>query len=158
MGDLRFRPPKKLDFPEEPKTVFVGSNTSNPYHNSVCVQMDFHEKIQGIEDCLHLNIYVPETKKSGKLPVMFWIHGGGFFAGSASPDFYGPEHFLDHDIILVTINYRLGPLGFLTLGNDLMPGNLGLRDQILALEWVQENIAQFGGDPKKVTIAGRVPV
>ena len=120
--------------------------------------MDFHEKIQGIEDCLHLNIYVPETKKSGKLPVMFWIHGGGFFAGSASPDFYGPEHFLDHDIILVTINYRLGPLGFLTLGNDLMPGNLGLRDQILALEWVQENIAQFGGDPKKVTIAGRVPV
>ena len=85
---------------------------------------------------------------------MVWIHGGGFFAGSASPAFYGPEHLLDHDIILVSINYRVGPLSFLTLENDELPGNLALRDQILALEWIQENIKYFGGDPDKVTIAG----
>ena len=88
------------------------------------------------------------------LPVMVWIHGGGFFAGSASPAFYGPEHLLDHDIILVSINYRVGPLSFLTLENDELPGNLALRDQILALEWIQENIQYFGGDSDKVTIAG----
>ena len=81
---------------------------------------------------------------------MVWNHGGGFFAGSASPAFYGPKHLLDHDIILVNINYR----GFLTLENDELPGNLTLRDQILALEWIQENIKYFGGDPDKVTIAG----
>ena len=70
--------------------------------------MDFHETIQGSEDCLHLNIYVPQGNGNEEklFPVMFWIHGGGFFAGSASPDFYGPEHILDHDIVLVTINYR----------------------------------------------------
>ena len=67
---------------------------------------------------------------------------------------YCPEHLLDHDIILVSINYRVGPLSFLTLENDELPGNLALRDQILALEWIQENIKYFGGDPDKVTIAG----
>ena len=86
---------------------------------------------------------------------MVWIHGGGFFAGSSSPAFYGPEHLLDHDIILVSINYRVGPLSFLTLENDELPGNLALRDQIFALEWVQENIKYFGGNPNKVTIAGK---
>ena len=78
----------------------------------------------------------------------------GIFAGSASPAFYGPEYLLDHNIILVSINYRVGPLSFLTLENDELPGNLALRDQILALEWIQENIKYFGGDPDKVTIAG----
>ena len=101
-----------------------------------------------------LKIYIHFSVNQTLLPVMVWIHGGGFFAGSASPAFYGPEHLLDHDIILVSINYRVGPLSFLTLENDELPGNLALRDQILALEWIQESIKYFGGDPDKVTIAG----
>jgi carboxylesterase type B len=68
--------------------------------------------------------------------------------------FYGPEHIMDHNVILVTVNYRLGPLSFTTLENDLMPGNLGLRDQILALQWVNDNIQSFGGDRKRITIFG----
>ncbi len=61
---------------------------------------------------------------------MAWIHGGGFFAGSGNPDIYGPEYFMDFDVIVVTINYRVGALGFFTLENELAPGNLGLRDQV----------------------------
>ena len=103
---------------------------------------------------LFQNSFIHFSVNQTSWPVMVWIHGGGFFAGSASPSFYGPEHLLDHDIILVSINYRVGPLSFLTLENDELPGNLALRDQILALEWIQENIKYFGGDPDKVTIAG----
>jgi len=154
IGDLRFTFPQKIA--PNGQRYYVGNNASNPFTDSICSQMDFHEVITGQEDCLHLHVYVPETGKVNQtsLPVMVWIHGGGFFAGSASPSFYGPEHLLDHDIILVSINYRVGPLSFLTLENDELPGNLALRDQILALEWIQENIKYFGGDPDKVTIAG----
>ena len=117
--------------------------------------MDFLEEVYGEEDCLHLHIYVPEVSpKIKKLPVVVWIHGGGFFAGSADPKTYGPEHFMDYDVILIAINYRVGPLAFLTLENDIMPGNLGIWDQIEALKWIQKNIENFGGDPKKVTIMG----
>ena len=114
--------------------------------------MDFSEKISGFEDCLYLHIYAPENATN--LPVIVWIHGGGFFAGSADPKTYGPEHFMDYDVVLVAINYRVGPLAFLTLENDVLPGNLGIRDQIVALEWVQENIEYFGGNSQKVTIMG----
>ena len=120
--------------------------------------MDMLEVLDGQEDCLHLHVYVPNTttpkQENKKLPIIFWIHGGGFFAGSGSPKAYGPEHFMDYDLILVAINYRVGPLAFLTLENDLMPGNLGIHDQILALKWTQDNIEYFGGDPGKVTIMG----
>lgn len=72
-----------------------------------------------------------------------------------SADMYGPEYMMDReDIVYVTCNYRVGPLGFITTGDALIPGNNGLKDQVAALEWVQRNIANFGGDPKKITIAG----
>ena len=117
--------------------------------------MDMLEILDGQEDCLHLHIYVPDVpKQNKKLPIIFWIHGGGFFAGSGSPKAYGPEHFMDYDVIVVAINYRVGPLAFMTLENDLMPGNLGIHDQILALKWTHENIEYFGGDHGKVTIMG----
>ena len=74
--------------------------------------------------------------------------------GSGTYADYGPQHFMNKNVIIVTINYRLGPLGFLSMGTEDVPGNAGLRDQVLALEWVQQNIANFGGDPSLVTIFG----
>ena len=139
--------------------IFVGDDTTkNPFTASTCTQMDLTEAILGQEDCLHLHVYVPaaaaDIENASLLPVIFWIHSGGFIFDSGSTFLYGPEHIMDYDVIVVSINYRLGLLGFMTLENDVMPTNLGLRDQILALEWVQDNIKYFGGDPKKVTIAG----
>lgn len=111
------------------------------------------------EDCLFLNIWSPAADGK-KRPVMFWIHGGGFAIGSgASPLYNGTNLAKRGDVVVVTINYRLGPLGFLYF-NDIAPGNhdfennLGIKDQIAALKWVKENIAAFGGDPDMVTIFG----
>ncbi|XP_049791554.1 venom carboxylesterase-6-like [Schistocerca nitens] len=105
----------------------------------------------GSEDCLYLNVYVPAAA-SGPLPVMFYIHGGAFKFGY--PFFSNPDYLVEKGVVLVTISYRLGALGFLSLMNDDIPGNAGLKDQVLALQWVQRNIAAFGGDPSKVAIFG----
>lgn len=106
----------------------------------------------GKEDCLYLNIYgVPNPHKL--LPVIVYIHGGGFFFGSART--YGPAYLLQKDVILVTIQYRLGVLGFLSTGDHVCPGNQGLKDQALALKWVHDNIHAFGGNRDKVTILGQ---
>ncbi|TRY61736.1 hypothetical protein TCAL_13366, partial [Tigriopus californicus] len=107
----------------------------------------------GVEDCLVVNVYT--TALQDQRPVMVWIHGGSFNSGAATPRVYGPEFLLDKDVVLVTINYRLGPLGFLSNGKDDFPGNLGLWDQRLALQWIQKNIAVFGGDKNKVTLFGQ---
>jgi carboxylesterase type B len=86
--------------------------------------------------------------------VLLWIHGGGFSAGSGSEYDYDPVNFMEKDVVVVAINYRLGPLGFLTFGNDMASGNLGLRDQQLAIQWTRNYIQNFGGDPNKITIFG----
>jgi para-nitrobenzyl esterase len=111
------------------------------------------------EDCLYLNVYTPAADGAGR-PVMVWIHGGGFVIGSASQPIYDGSHLARRgDVVVVTINYRLGPLGFLYL-EQLCPdlegavGNAGMRDQVAALEWVRDNIQAFGGDPARVTIFG----
>ena len=104
------------------------------------------------EDCLYLNVYTPEVV--GNNSVMVWIHGGALTVGSGSERRFGPKFLLDKNIILVTINYRLGAFGFLSLENPLMPGNQGLKDQVLALEWVRNNIESFGGNPDDVTLFG----
>ena len=106
------------------------------------------------EDCLHLNVFVPGGEELADLPVMVWIHGGAYVGGSGGDYYYGPEFLMDKGLILVTINYRLGALGFLNLRTQEAPGNAALWDQHLALTWVQQNIRAFGGDPGKVTIAG----
>ena len=112
----------------------------------------------GEEDCLVLNIYVPENvinnKNDEKLPVMIWIHGGGLMTGSGSLLDYDPVYLVNKNVAIVTINYRLGPFGFLSMGTDSVPGNAGFRDQVMAMKWVQKNIADFGGDPDSVTIFG----
>jgi len=108
-------------------------------------------EIQGQEDCLYLSVDTSDTQPQVLKPVMFWIHGGGFNTGSGNAM---PHYLIDEDIVLVRINYRLGPLGFLSLGSPRVSGNQGIRDMILALQWVQGNIDMFGGDPEKVTIFG----
>lgn len=105
----------------------------------------------GTEDCLYLNVYTPHTVKyenqNSGLPVMVFFHGGGFICGAGK--WNGPDHFLDDDVVLVTVNYRLGPLGFLSTEDENCPGNFGLKDQVLALKFVRQNIKQFGGDPER---------
>jgi para-nitrobenzyl esterase len=103
------------------------------------------------EDCLNLNVWTPDPGRSG-LPVMVWIHGGAFRNGTGMIPTYDGTHFARDGVVCVTINYRLGVEGFLYLGDGT--ANLGLLDQIAALQWVQENIAAFGGDPGNVTIFG----
>ena len=85
---------------------------------------------------------------------MAWIHGGGFNTGSSGEFFYEPGYLLDKDVILVSINYRLGIFGFLTLANENLSGNQGLWDQLGGLKWIKKNIAAFGGNPNKVTLFG----
>ena len=109
------------------------------------------------EDCLHLNIQTPATSTKDKLPVLVWIHGGGFTTGDANSD---GAKFARQGIVYVSLGYRLGALGFLSLpelsqeNERGISGNYGLLDMIEGLKWVHENIAQFGGDPAKVTIMG----
>lgn len=112
------------------------------------------------EDCLYLNIWTPATQSEDKLPVMVWIHGGGFTSGSGSAGWYNGRAFAERGVVLITINYRLGPFGFLAHplldqeSGKNVSGNYGILDQIAALYWVQRNISAFGGDPDNVTIFG----
>ncbi|XP_060531567.1 uncharacterized protein LOC132705150 [Cylas formicarius] len=151
VGPLRFKPP----LPLEPWTdVYNATEERN-----ICYQVQFNKPTEN-EDCLFLNVFTPKDIASSNepdLPVMIYIHGGGFVIGSGLIDDggTGPDFFMNYDVILVSINYRLGPFGFLSTGDLVIPGNLGLKDQVMALKWVQENIAYFGGDPDKVTIFGQ---
>jgi len=113
------------------------------------------------EDCLYLNVWTPATLVNEKLPVMVWIHGGGFSAGSGTVPLYDGEAMARKGVVFVTINYRLGIFGFLAHpelsaeSEYQVSGNYGILDQIAALKWVKENIAAFGGNPDNVTIAGQ---
>ncbi|CAK1554319.1 unnamed protein product [Leptosia nina] len=124
--------------------------------SNICPQIEeFSKEIRGNLDCLRLNIYVPNVATTrNKLPVLVWIHGGGFQYGSGAKYAAGPRFIVRHDIILVSINYRLGPYGFMCLDLPEVSGNQGLKDQTLALRWVRDNIQEFGGDPNQVTIYG----
>ena len=104
------------------------------------------------ESTLNVNVFTPDPSASG-LPVLVWIHGGGFFAGSPASEWYDGRNFNRDGVVTVTISYRLGFDGFGWIADA--PSNRGVRDWLLALEWVQQNIAAFGGDPAKVTIAGQ---
>lgn len=109
----------------------------------------------GQQDCLILNVHTPlNAPADAKLPVMVFIHGGGFFQGSGSVFFYGPKYLVPKGVILVTVNYRLNIQGFLCLRTKEAPGNAAMKDQVAALKWVQRNIRVFGGDPDNVTLFG----
>ncbi|XP_047475478.1 juvenile hormone esterase-like isoform X1 [Penaeus chinensis] len=111
------------------------------------------DDIIGEEDCLYLNVFTPKRKKPDeRLPVMVYIHGGAFFLGGAHE--YLPHVLMNHNIVLVVMQYRLGTLGFMSTEDMVMPGNFGMKDQVMALRWVQDNIHNFGGDAARVTIFG----
>jgi len=118
----------------------------------------FGGKVKGKEDGgLVLNVFATKevlAKPDSPVPVMVWIHGGAFGIGSGTTDMYSPVWLMDHGVVIVTINYRLGAFGFLSTGDNEIPANLGLWDQRMALVWVKENISKFGGDPDNVTIFG----
>lgn len=151
LGELRFRAPV-----EEPG--WHGERLA-VLDAPMCMQRDPFRRdtlIEGSEDCLYLNVYTPDPvpETSAPLPVMVWFHGGGWQCGSGISSFYGPDFLLDHDIVLVSANFRLGPLGFLSTETLDCPGNNGLKDQLQVLRWVRDNIAAFGGDPQSVTVFG----
>ncbi len=112
------------------------------------------------EDCLYLNVYTPAKSVNEKLPVLVWIYGGGFSAGSTATPWYDGKKLAQKGVLFVSIAYRVGQLGFLAHPElsaenpSHVSGNYGLLDQIAALQWIQKNIAAFGGDPNKVTIFG----
>ena len=113
----------------------------------------FKEGLPISEDCLFLNIYAPAVREQD-VAVMIWIHGGGFIAGAADP--YRSDALAAHgNVIVVTINHRVSLWGFLSTEDEHAPGNYGLFDQHLAIQWVHDNIKAFGGDPSRVTIFGQ---
>lgn len=157
VGPLRWRPP-------EAAPVWQGVRRADRFA-PICPQEGAYPPESPAEpmseDCLYLNVWVPEHREGGRLPVMVWIYGGALQNGSASTPLYSGEHLARHGVIVVTANYRLGVLGFLSL-DELRresargtSGNYGLLDQIAALAWVHRNIGAFGGDPGIVTVFGQ---
>jgi para-nitrobenzyl esterase len=154
MGDLRWRAP----IPEKPWNGPLDATNYSP----PCAQNSGGSMLaRSQEDCLYLNVWTPEWPPKSRLPVMFWIHGGGNYGGTASSANFDGEKLARHGVVLVSANYRLTIFGFLAhpeLTRESphhASGNYGLMDQIRALEWVRDNIAQFGGDPENVTIFGQ---
>lgn len=145
---LPAQPPQPWDG-ERDATTFGPTVTQNPYRAPLdSVFSD--PRIEGDEQ-LNLNVWTPDT--AGSAPVLVWIHGGAFVRGSGSIPHYDGTSFARNGIVCVTINYRVGAPGFLDVGDE--HANIGLRDQIAALTWVQEHIVAFGGDPTRVTVAGQ---
>ena len=148
VGNLRWRAPRRYG-------SFPGFFLEATQFGSECTQAG-----GGSEDCLFLNVFTPRSASGNGggpgLPVMFWIHGGGLVNGSSDP--YNPRQLVKNGVIVVTINYRLGYLGFFAQSaidaEGHLKGNYGLMDQQFALKWVRRNIAAFGGDPHRVTIFG----
>jgi len=159
VGDLRWKPP-------QPPASWKGVREAKEF-SSACWQTPYQEgsiyqaKLPPLsEDCLYLNIWTAAKSANDRLPVMVWIHGGGFTRGSGISEAYNGENFARKGVVLVTINYRLGIFGFfshpaLTAESEHhASGNFGLQDQVAALGWVKKNIAAFGGNPTNVTIFG----
>jgi len=158
VGNLRWKPPQAV----KPWPGVRDGATFGPS----CPQIDLLERLYGqkigpmSEDCLYLNVWAPSKKGPEKYPVMVWIHGGSYTMGSGATSAYDGEALARQGVIVVTINYRLGPFGFfahpeLTKESpNKSSGNYGLLDQIASLQWVKRNIASFGGDSGRVTIFG----
>ncbi|MFX1457566.1 MAG: carboxylesterase/lipase family protein [Promethearchaeota archaeon] len=150
VGDLRFKAPA----PVESWTDVLDATKYSPVSIQPPSNLEFGEPMpQNEAECLTLNVFT-QSLDDGKRPVMFWIHGGGYTTGSAVM-YDGSRLVLRGDVVVVTINYRLGYLGFLYMPD--MPdttANAGLLDMVAALEWVRDNISKFGGDPNNVTIFG----
>ena len=157
VGDLRWRPP-------QPPAKWQGVRPADKFAPQ-CVQSfgggpEDSKPPAMSEDCLYLNVWTPARSARDRIPVLVWIYGGGFNAGATSVPTYSGEMLARKGVVLVSIAYRVGPLGFLAhpeLSAESphhVSGNYGLLDMIAALQWIKKNIAAFGGDPNKVTIFG----
>ncbi|XP_065211403.1 esterase E4-like [Planococcus citri] len=150
VGDLRFRPPK-------PAEKWEGILDAT-YEKDICIQKHtiLGDILSGSEDCLHLNVNTPENPNNIKTPkaVIVYFHGGGYVWGSGTEEWYSADYLVEQDVIVVTLNFRLHVLGFLNLDIPECPGNVGLKDQALALKWLRENITKFGGDANNISIFG----
>lgn len=154
VGDLRWRPP------QEP-AAWTKTLKATAY-GPICAQITelgvFAGPANNNEDCLYLNVFTPNISAAEKLPVLFWIHGGGNEDGESS-DYDGSKLAAQGHTVVVTINYRLNLMGFLAVpsldSEGHLFGNYGILDQQLALKWVHQNIAKFGGDPNNVTVGGQ---
>lgn len=148
VGDLRFKSPQRWN---QAWNTIRNATTDGEQ----CLQMS-NSEIVGSEDCLYLNIFIPYIPGIQKmnLPVLVFIHGGGFSSGSSNSTEYAPDYLLDKNVILVTFNYRLNIFGFFSTTNQVSPGNYGLKDMKMALEWIHENIHSFHGNPESVTLMG----
>ncbi|XP_049817595.1 esterase FE4 isoform X2 [Aethina tumida] len=146
INKLRFQPPKPVE-----KYYGVYDATED---GPMCPQDGFGGPYS--EDCLLLNVYTTKVQNDSivKRPVIIFFHAGGWYSGTGRSNWYGPDYFMDQNIVLVTLNYRLSALGFLSTGDKHAPGNNGLKDQVVAMKWVQKNIESFGGDKDAVTIMG----
>ena len=159
VGDLRFRPPQPATPPEVPIDALVEppSCMQTPYREGSFYSSPL---VEVSEDCLYLNIWTAAESDNDRLPVMVWIHGGALTRGSGSLPLYDGTALARKGVVAVTVNYRLGPFGYLAHpalsaeSDEGTSGNYGVLDQVLALEWVRDNIATFGGDPGRVTIFG----
>jgi para-nitrobenzyl esterase len=157
VGDLRWKPPQPIAPWTEPRAcTSFGPACPQPTQTET-----FYLAVGPTnEDCLYLNVWTPAKSAAERLPVMVWIHGGSFETGSGSMEVYGGQNLAAKGVVVVTISYRLGPLGFLAHpalsaeSAEGVSGNYGLLDQISALQWVKRNIAGFGGDPTNVTVFG----
>ncbi len=151
VGDLRWKAP-------QPVEVWEGVKQTTEYAPAPMQPGNPHSGKS--EDCLYLNIWTPAESPKEKLPVLVWIYGGGFSFGSTSDPVHNGEHLARKGVVLVSIAYRVGQLGFLAHSElsaenpNGVSGNYGLLDQIAGLQWIQNNISAFGGDPDKVTIFG----
>ncbi|KAA6334564.1 Fumonisin B1 esterase [termite gut metagenome] len=164
LGELRWKAPQPMDAWEGVRAC-VNPPASAMQAKPIpffCWSKEFLIPDEPIdEDCLYLNVWTTARTDQDKLPVIVWIHGGGFSGGSGTVPLYDGEAMARKGVVFVTINYRLGILGFLAHpdlsaeSSNQVSGNYGILDQIAALKWVQENIAAFGGDPSCVTIAGQ---
>jgi para-nitrobenzyl esterase len=163
IADLRWRPPQPVPHWEGVRKAdhFGASCMQNQAGSRLPWTEEFMTQGPIAEDCLFVNVWTPAKSASAKLPVMFWIYGGGFNEGSSSVAVYDGTELAKKDVIIVSVNYRVGPIGFF-VHPDLskesehhVSGNYGLLDQIAALQWVHKNISGFGGDPASVTIFGQ---
>lgn len=159
VGPLRFRPPQASG-PWEGVLDATAFGAVSPQSPSILDMVFGFEEPRQDEDCLTLNVWAPaEATPTAALPVMVWIHGGGFELGAGSQSMYDGAAFARSGVVFVSINYRLGTLGFAEFG-ALDPdyagsANNGLRDQLLALQWVHEHIASFGGNADEITVFGQ---
>ncbi|KAH8410316.1 hypothetical protein KR009_011697, partial [Drosophila setifemur] len=149
LGSLRFKEP------QDAKPWEGIRECAKP--QSKCLQVGSYTKlVEGSEDCLYLNISLKRLHSKTPLPLMVYIHGGGFKGGDSSRLAWGPDYFMREDVIIISIGHRLGPFGFLTFADPSLdiPGNAGLKDIILALHWIKANAANFNGDPDRITLFG----